>query len=69
VLTALARMQPAVDEGGATLQPLPKVHRLLATPRCLPHVCQVRGWPLGPWAPGPLGPWAELVLCSWLALR
>jgi hypothetical protein len=34
-------MQPAVDDEGSILQPLPRVHRLLAAPRCLPHVCQV----------------------------
>lgn len=41
ILLQMASLQPAVDEAGQTLQPLPRVHRVLAEPRCLPHVSQV----------------------------
>ena len=41
ILLALAQLQPATDAGGFVLQPLPMVHRQLASPVCLPHLAQV----------------------------
>jgi hypothetical protein len=41
VLQALANLQPAVDEEGAVLQPLPRAHRGIADASCLPHIAQV----------------------------
>jgi hypothetical protein len=41
VLQQLASLQPAVDEEGAVLQPLPRAHRGIADPACLPHIAQV----------------------------
>ena len=41
VLHSLAQLQPAVDGEGHSLQPLPTVHRILASPQCLPHIAQV----------------------------
>ncbi|KAK9915634.1 hypothetical protein WJX75_001835 [Coccomyxa subellipsoidea] len=41
VLHSLAQLQPAVDTEGHSLQPLPTVHRILASPQCLPHIAQV----------------------------
>ncbi len=47
-LRSLVAAHPAVDEAGAPLQPLPRVHRELAAPYCLPHIAQARRrWPLG----------------------
>ena len=42
ILQSLAQLQPAVDGQGSPLQPLPAVHRALASPQCLPHIAQVR---------------------------
>lgn len=47
LLSALVHLQPAVDETGAVLQPLPRVQRTLSGPACLPHLCQVGGWVVG----------------------
>jgi hypothetical protein len=41
VLQQLASLQPAVDEEGSVLQPLPRAHRGIADPACLPHIAQV----------------------------
>jgi DnaJ family protein C protein 13 len=41
ILQQLASLQPAVDEFGAVLQPLPRAHVGLADPACLPHIAQV----------------------------
>eukprot|EP00882_Tetradesmus_deserticola_P011484 GHRQ01012150.1.p1 GENE.GHRQ01012150.1~~GHRQ01012150.1.p1 ORF type:complete len:544 (+),score=279.40 GHRQ01012150.1:121-1632(+) len=41
ILQQLASLQPAVDEFGAVLQPLPRAHIGLADPACLPHIAQV----------------------------
>lgn len=41
ILQQLANLQPAVDEYGSVLQPLPRAHRGLADPSCLPHIAQV----------------------------
>lgn len=41
VLQQLASLQPAVDEEGLVLQPLPRAHRRIADPTCLPHIAQV----------------------------
>lgn len=41
ILQQLANLQPAVDEFGSVLQPLPRAHRGLADPSCLPHIAQV----------------------------
>ncbi|KAK9809260.1 hypothetical protein WJX72_012293 [[Myrmecia] bisecta] len=41
VLHTLAQLQPAVDASDQVLQPLPVVHRQLASPACLPHIAQV----------------------------
>jgi DnaJ family protein C protein 13 len=41
ILQQLASLQPAVDEFGAVLQPLPRAHVGLADPSCLPHIAQV----------------------------
>lgn len=41
LLLALAALQPATDAAGSVLQPLPRVLRTLASPKCLPHVVQV----------------------------
>ncbi|WIA30400.1 hypothetical protein OEZ86_000485 [Tetradesmus obliquus] len=41
ILQQLASLQPAVDEAGAVLQPLPRAHVGLAAPSCLPHIAQV----------------------------
>ena len=41
ILHSLAQLQPAVDAQGHNLQPLPAVHRILASPQCLPHIAQV----------------------------
>lgn len=41
VLQQLASLQPAVDEEGSVLQPLPRAHRGIADPTCLPHIAQV----------------------------
>lgn len=41
VLQQLASLQPAVDEDGSVLQPLPRAHRGIADPACLPHIAQV----------------------------
>ncbi|KAF8069423.1 GRV2 [Scenedesmus sp. PABB004] len=41
ILQQLALLQPAVDEHGSVLQPLPRAHRGLADPACLPHIVQV----------------------------
>ena len=41
ILHQLVRMQAAVDPDGNPLQPLPIVHRTLASPQCLPHIAQV----------------------------
>lgn len=41
VLQQLASLQPAVDEAGAVLQPLPRAHVGLTDPACLPHIAQV----------------------------
>ena len=41
ILHALVRLQGAVDPRGCPLQPLPAVHRALASPQCLPHIAQV----------------------------
>ena len=41
ILHELVRLQAAVDADGAPLQPLPIVHRTLASPQCLPHIAQV----------------------------
>lgn len=41
MLHSLAQLQPAVDAQGHNLQPLPAVHRILASPQCLPHIAQV----------------------------
>ena len=38
ILHQLVRMQAAVDGTGNPLQPLPIVHRALASPQCLPHI-------------------------------
>ncbi len=49
ILHQLVRMQAAVDADGNPLQPLPIVHRTLASPQCLPHIAQVglcSLWPL-----------------------
>ncbi|GIL47629.1 hypothetical protein Vafri_4396, partial [Volvox africanus] len=41
LLQRLVELQPAVDEEeGLVLQPLPRAYRVLAGPRCLPHLCQ-----------------------------
>ncbi|WIA10346.1 hypothetical protein OEZ85_010538 [Tetradesmus obliquus] len=40
ILQQLASLQPAVDESGAVLQPLPRAHVGLAAPSCLPHIAQ-----------------------------
>ncbi|GIM04041.1 hypothetical protein Vretimale_8678, partial [Volvox reticuliferus] len=41
LLRRLVELQPAVDEEeGLVLQPLPRAYRVLAGPRCLPHLCQ-----------------------------
>ncbi|KAK9807966.1 hypothetical protein WJX73_008492 [Symbiochloris irregularis] len=40
-LLALAHRHPATDESGQALHPLPLVHRILASPQCLPHLAQV----------------------------
>lgn len=40
LLLHLAEQQPAVDDVGQVLQPLPRVHRRLAAPSALPHICQ-----------------------------
>lgn len=45
VLHSLAQLQPAVDTEGHSLQPLPTVHRILASPQCLPHIAQARHHP------------------------
>jgi len=41
ILHSLAQLQAAVDHEGHSLQPLPTVHRILASPQCLPHIAQV----------------------------
>lgn len=41
LLLQLALLQPAVDDLGQVLQPLPKAHRLMTAARCFPHICQV----------------------------
>lgn len=41
LLQQLAALQPAVDEQGCVLTPLPRVHRELAAPTTLPHLVQV----------------------------
>ena len=41
ILHQLVQMQAAVDADGSPLQPLPIVHRTLASPQCLPHIAQV----------------------------
>lgn len=41
ILHQLVQMQAAVDADGNPLQPLPIVHRTLASPQCLPHIAQV----------------------------
>lgn len=41
LLLALAQLQPAAEATGQVLQPLPMVHRQLASPACLPHLAQV----------------------------
>ena len=41
ILHELVRLQAAVDSEGNPLQPLPIVHRTLASPHCLPHIAQV----------------------------
>jgi hypothetical protein len=41
ILQQLASLQPAVDEFGAVLQPLPRAHVGLADAACLPHIAQV----------------------------
>jgi hypothetical protein len=41
LLRAMAEQQPAVEPLGRVLHPLPRVHRLLASPACLPHLAQV----------------------------
>jgi len=41
ILHQLVRLQAAVDADGNPLQPLPIVHRTLASPQCLPHIVQV----------------------------
>ena len=40
ILHQLVRLQAAVDAEGNPLQPLPIVHRTLASPQCLPHIAQ-----------------------------
>ena len=42
ILHQLVRLQAAVDAQGNPLQPLPIVHRTLASPQCLPHIAQAR---------------------------
>lgn len=46
ILLRLSEAHPAVGPSGQVLQPLPRVHRTLAAPGCLPHLCQVRSWTL-----------------------
>ena len=41
ILHELVRLQAAVDVEGSPLQPLPIVHRTLASPPCLLHIAQV----------------------------
>jgi len=41
VLQGMADMQPATDDTGCPLQPLPRVHVAIASPDCLPHIAQV----------------------------
>ncbi len=41
VMRQLAALQPAIDERGQPLQPLPRAHVALAAPGCLPHIAQV----------------------------
>ena len=48
ILHTLAHLQAAVDPAGCPLQPLPAVHRALASPQCLPHIAQVRLVPSKP---------------------
>lgn len=46
MLLRLTLLHPATDEDGRVLCPLPRVHRLLAGPACLPHIAQARWLPL-----------------------
>lgn len=41
MLQQLVCLQPALDETGAVLQPLPRVLRVLGSPSSLPHLCQL----------------------------
>ncbi|GAX72903.1 hypothetical protein CEUSTIGMA_g358.t1 [Chlamydomonas eustigma] len=42
IILSLVRLQAAADAvTGAPLMPQPRVHRILTSPRCLPHLCQI----------------------------
>ncbi|GMH45130.1 hypothetical protein BSKO_13087 [Bryopsis sp. KO-2023] len=40
LMNTLAAVQSAVEVTGEVLQPLPKAHRQMTSPECLPHICQ-----------------------------
>ena len=63
ILHELVRLQAAVDAEGNPLQPLPIVHRTLASPLCLPHIAQV------PPAAAALAPALDMTVCLYAKLE